>query len=259
VYRAKRRRRLSTRGKVPRVKTFLVWNIACPLSEQVCLELARRGHRLLCVGDSPDLLARLDLELSQAELHRFAGQLAARDLPDWVAQQKVGLDALVMFPTAPVVNLGLLALQTKLDEQLRTSLTAPLEVMRQLMPSLMRGKKPKPLLVVLGWQTLSRGPAAWDACLIDTWRTCIRRLARDNAEQGLCFNLFCPGKLVEGFSVLNAPAPDDPVVELPARTDLPGGPISARLAAQMAANLLDSVGPSLTGQSIELGLVEAAP
>jgi NAD(P)-dependent dehydrogenase (short-subunit alcohol dehydrogenase family) len=236
------------------MKTFLVWGVRSELSEELCLELARGGRRLLVAGDNPEALTLLDATLAQSELHRYRTSCSSDGIAEWVKSQRVGLDGLVLFPEAPAPERSILLPDAELQPLLEASVLRPTQVMRELLPQLERGKKPKPIWIVLDWAATGTPlTGGWTEILLQTWRTYVQQLAIELVRQELVVNALFPGHLVSNRPAASADG-GDALPETPLEQPSPRGALGVLAAARTTAQLLDATAGTLTGQLLNLGL-----
>lgn len=192
------------------MKTLLLWGVDDTLSRHLTYQLSVDGHRLLVTGADLDKLQELDAALCQSELHRFATTLAPRAVSEWVSEQHVGLDGGVLFVPPPEPGPALLTPITANLRRVERSVYVPIELLRELVPQLRRGKRPKRVLVVLPWDT--DVATVHTTPLVNLWRTLIGQLAEELGQEGIHINV-----------LLTAPCPSAPEVALsPATGPIPG-------------------------------------
>jgi hypothetical protein len=103
-----------------------------------------------------------------------------------VSEQHVGLDGVVLFPPPPEAG----ALLTPLTANLRRaerSVYGAIELLRELVPQLRRGKRPKRVLVVLAWD--GPAPSAHSAALVNLWQHLTPLLADELEPEGVNLNV----------------------------------------------------------------------
>lgn len=185
------------------MKTLLLWGVDDTLSRHLTYQLSVDGHRLLVTGADLDKLQELDAALCQSELHRFATTCAPRAVAEWVNEQHVGLDGAVLFVPPPEPGPALLVPITANLRRVERGVFVVIELLRELVPQLRRGKRPKRVLVVLPWDT--DVGTVHTAPLVNLWRTLIGQLADELAPEGVHLNV-----------LLTSPAPSDPTGATPA-------------------------------------------
>lgn len=168
------------------MKTLLLWGVDTILSQHITYQLSVNGHRLLATGPNFDNLQELDVALCQPELHRFSTALAPRSVAEWVSEQHIGLDGVVLFPPPPEPGTLLTPLTANLRRAER-SVYAPVELLRELVPQLRRGKRPKRVLVVLAWDTPS--PSVHETSLVNLWQSLVRALVDELEPEGVQLNV----------------------------------------------------------------------
>lgn len=167
-----------------------MWGLGTDLSSRAAQKLAADGHRLLLVGQDRQMLEELDARLAQSELHRLTATTTVTELDDWVHQQNVGLDGLILFPPPPEPAPSLFVpLSFNLRSSERSMLSA-LELLRGLLPQLRRGKRPKRILIVLDWSShADSGPLA--ALLEGAWEAAMPLITRELNTEGSDFSALC--------------------------------------------------------------------
>lgn len=168
------------------MKTLLLWGVEATLHEHITYQLSVDGHRLLVTGPDEEALQELDAELCQSELHRFSANVSPRGVAEWVSEQRVGLDGVVLFPPLPEPG----ALLTPLTANLRRaerSVYGAVELLRELLPQLRRGKRPKRVLVVLAWD--NPAPSVHVAANVNLWQTLLGVLTDELQPEGVQLNV----------------------------------------------------------------------
>lgn len=214
------------------MKTLLLWGLRSSISEEVAYQLSLDGHRLLLSGEDAAQLEELDLALCQNELHRFTAVTPPRDVAHWVSEQHVGLDGVVLFPPEPEPTASLLVPLTVNSRNVTRTVLEPIELVREVLPQLRRGKRPKRILVLLPWNTPDGARSASLATTLDAWRSALPWLCRELDRDRVVLN------------VLFA-APDCP--ELPSPPD-EGPPTSLGSAAASDEQELRRISPSETAR-----------
>lgn len=127
-----------------------------------------------------DALQTLDAALCQSELHRHAAVTTPREIASWVNEQHIGLDGVALVLPAPEASTSLLVPLSFNLRQAEQLVFSSIELLRELLPQLRRGKKPKRILAVLPWNTptLLAGAAPIDQRAGARWRTA-QRLPHD--------------------------------------------------------------------------------
>jgi NAD(P)-dependent dehydrogenase (short-subunit alcohol dehydrogenase family) len=185
------------------VKTLLLCGVSDLLSQHLAYQLSRDGHRLLVTGSNLEMLQSLDAALCQSELHRYANVTAPRDTATWVNEQHIGLDGAALLLPPPEASTSLLVPWTFNLRQVEQLVFGPIELLRELIPQLRRGKKPKRVLIVLPWNTpaLRANPAT--ALATSLWRTALPQLTKEVERDGVQLNVYFTTPVDE-------PAPDAP-------------------------------------------------
>lgn len=168
------------------MKTLLLWGVETTLAQHIAYQLSLDGHRLLVTGSDFDNLQELDVALCQSELHRFRAQVAPRAVADWVSQQHIGLDGAVLFPPAPEPG----ALLTPLTANLRRAdhaVFGAIELLRELVPQLRRGKRPKRVLIVIAWDNVTPSPHI--SALVNLWQHLLGPLNGELEPDGVQVNV----------------------------------------------------------------------
>lgn len=190
------------------MKTLLLWGVDDTLSRHLTYQLSIDGHRLLVTGADLDKLQELDAALCQSEVHRFATTLPPRAVSEWVSEQHLGLDGAVLFVPPPEPGPALLAPITANLRRVERSVFVVIELLRELVPQLRRGKRPKRVLVVLPWDT--DVGTVHTTPLVNLWRTLIGQLAEELSQEGVHINV-----------LLTSPAPSDAVNVPPTSGPIP--------------------------------------
>ncbi len=190
------------------MKTLLLWGVETHLARDLAYQLSVNGHRLLVTGADFDKLQELDATLCQSELHRVGALVVPRAVAEWVSEQHLGLDGVVVFPPSPEPGALLTPLTANLRRVERSVLTV-VELLRELVPQLRRGKRPKRVLVVLEWDTGLPNPHV--ESLVNLWQTLVTALADELSHEGVQLNvLYTSPDEVEPAPTLGAeitPAP----------------------------------------------------
>lgn len=203
-----------------------MWGIESEFSTHAARALAASGHRLLLVGSDRQMLEQLDAGLAQSELHRFTQTPALNAVGAWVEEQNAGLDGLVVFVPAPEPQPSVFVpLSANLRSSERSVFTT-VELIRELLPQLRRGKRPKRVLLVLDWQSNPHPPMA--AVLTHTWQALLPSLTAELNKQGSHFNVLCLRKAT-------SEAADKPIAEASGEPAPPTNPPDAPPANQSRA------------------------
>jgi hypothetical protein len=188
------------------VKTLLLCGVSDLLSQHLAYQLSRDGHRLLVTGPDIDVLQSLDAALCQSELHRYGTVMAPREIAEWVNEQHIGLDGAALVLPPPESGTSLLVPQSFNVRQVQQLVFGPIEILRELVPQLRRGKKPKRVLIVLPWNTpaLLANPAT--ALSTNLWRTALPQLTKELERDGVQLNVYLTNPVAEP-----PPVPSNPV------------------------------------------------
>jgi hypothetical protein len=169
------------------VKSLLIWGIGSEFSRHAARALAADGHRLLIVGREKAILEQLDTTLVQSELHRLTTVPTPDGLAAWVTEQNIGLDGVVLLPPPPEATTNVLVPLSINVRSAENSCLGVVEVIRDLLPQLRRGKRPKRVLVVLDWYVDTElSPLA--EILAETWAAASPQLTRELNKEGIHFN-----------------------------------------------------------------------
>jgi hypothetical protein len=171
------------------VKTLLLWGVGDLLSQHLAYQLSLAGHRLLLAGSDFDKLQELDGALCQCELHRFTALMAPREVSQWVGEQHVGLDGVVLLAPDPEPNPSLLIPSTANLRQMERSVFAPIELLRELLPQLRRGRRPKRGLIILPWNAPTLATSATVELAAHLWRAALPRLSAELNRDGVQLNV----------------------------------------------------------------------
>lgn len=170
------------------MKTLLLWGVGDEFSQHLAYQLSLDGHRLLVTGPSFDKLQALDVQLCQSELHRFAAVTAPQKVAEWVEQQRVGLDGVLVIPPTPGSAGSLFVPMTVNVRCAEECIYTPLELLRTLLAQLRKGKRPKRVLVLLPWPASSGGQTPHAELLVNSWRHLITQLADELSLEGIHIN-----------------------------------------------------------------------
>lgn len=179
------------------MKTVLVWGVRKGACSEVVRALASENQRLLLTGPDVTHLAELDASLPQSELHRYR-QSPAEDhlLAEWVAEQGVGLDAVVLFPPPPEPA-AILTPRSVHARNVDVCVLQPVELVRQLVPVLRKGRGSKNVLGVLDWVSPLKPPERVDGWLPAVWQRLLPELADELAPQQVHVNLLRLGAVLD--------------------------------------------------------------
>ncbi len=238
------------------MKTLLLWGVGDLLSQHLAYQLSLVGNRLLLAGADFDKLQELDVALCQCELHRFTAVTAPREVSQWVGEQHVGLDGIILFPPEPEPNPSLLVPSTANLRQIERSVFAPIELLRELLPQLRRGKRPKRGLVILPWNTPIFTTSAAVELAAHLWRAALPRLSSELHRDGIQLNVLFTAPADSGAAPDETPASSRPQASHPERSDAEetgGAPrtITPSETAMFAAEWFGAALAPLTSQFIE--------
>lgn len=234
------------------MKTLLLWGFRGSLSEELAYQLSLDGHRLLLSGGEFHQLQELDCALCQNELHRFTTVNAPRDVAHWVGEQHLGLDGIILLPPEPVPSVSLLVPLTVNSRNTTRAVFEPIELLRELLPQLRRGKRPKRVLVLLPWNTPNIATSASLASTVDAWRAAVPWLCRELERDRVALNvLFAPPGPTELPLAPHDKIPASTGAAVESEEQLPTRRISPSETARFAAAWFSTPFAPLSGQFIE--------
>lgn len=137
-----------------------------------------------------DALQTLDAALCQSELHRHAAVTTPREIASWVNEQHIGLDGVALVLPAPEASTSLLVPLSFNLRQAEQLVFSSIELLRELLPQLRRGKKPKRILAVLPWNTPTLLAAPATTLAINLWRTALPQLTKELERDGVQLNVY---------------------------------------------------------------------
>jgi hypothetical protein len=187
------------------VKSLLMWGVDSYFSNQAARALAADRHRLLLLGEDRPALEALDARLAQSELHRLATTPRPNEVGAWVQEQGVGLDGLVLFPPPPESHSTLFVPATINLRGSDKCVFGIVELVRELLPQLRRGKRPKQVLVVIDWSpTIQLTPLG--TALLAFWQAALPAITRELNKEGSHFNVLCLHESTQPPNVVAAQA-----------------------------------------------------